>query len=121
MRRNTCFENVLFPEEGPFTHNEWLHRIEACGLGGWVDSEDESNGDRNRNASAMELKVTIVDHPASQAISLEMTKPKTTPIVPPANEIMVASTTTGGQYPIASHRQRAAGRFRGCARECWPA
>jgi hypothetical protein len=41
----------------------------------------------------MELKVTMVDHPASHAISREMKKPKITPMVPPAKEIMVASTT----------------------------
>src|SRR6202035_6034484 len=46
-----------------------------------------------RNASEMELKVTMVDHPANQAMDREMMNPRTTPMVPPAKEIMVASTT----------------------------
>ena len=41
----------------------------------------------------MELAVTMVDHPASQAIRRDITKPKTMPKLPPTNEIIMASTT----------------------------
>ncbi len=46
----------------------------------------------NTNASAIELKVMMVDHPASMAIARDSTNPTTIPISPPENEISTAST-----------------------------
>src|SRR2546430_2905624 len=46
-----------------------------------------------KKARRMELMVTMVDHPAIQAISLDIPKPVTTPRKPPAKEISTASMT----------------------------
>src|SRR5438093_4522278 len=46
-----------------------------------------------RNAKRIELTVTMVDHPASHAMTLDITKPRRTPRRPPVKEISVASIT----------------------------
>src|SRR5262245_46643318 len=44
-----------------------------------------------RNASRIELAVTIVDQPAKIPISCDIPTPTMTPIVPPTNEIKIVS------------------------------
>src|SRR5439155_418149 len=46
-----------------------------------------------RNAKRIELMVTMVDHPASHAMTFDITKPRKTPSRPPVKEISVASMT----------------------------